>query len=634
MRGARERGTATDVCGIAGVLFHRDDEACPRRGRPPPAFTRTLRDVLQHRGPDGDGVFVDDGVALVHTRLALVDVEHGRQPMSTPDGRFTLVVNGEIYGHRRLRPLLETRGAIFRTHSDSEVLLWALALALLRDDDEPPRTPVDIEGEYAFCLWDARARRAVLGRDPLGVKPLVWAHHDGAIWFASELKALTAVLPSIPLDPGAAASTFAAPALSGGDVPFLGAHAFPRGVSPVLADLRAADRTPVQVRLRRPDRAGPAPPRARDIAGSLERAVAERLDADVPVGAFLSGGVDSSAIVAAALRARRDAMAGEGGRLRCYSIRFDDDPGTTPGSIVVGDDAPYSELLAERWPIELVRVQASRRQLVDDLEDLTASQDRIVAWEQELSQRALAQAASRDVSAILVGDAADETHYGYAFALDRSTCASPRALAERFGFSARRGLVRQELRWLVDERLQHFDARTVDAFTADDGSHGALRRNRRAMAALLRERWLTRLLHNGDMHTMAFGLEARVPFADSRVVTAADLVDVDAAFREDGDPRGPEKAALRDAVAPWLPPEIVARRKSALPRDEGLGHAWRDRCRALLAEPVARERLALVLDVDAVDAFVTSCESVDDEKRAILFSVIGMEGFLRHHGPR
>jgi asparagine synthase (glutamine-hydrolysing) len=627
------------MCGIAGVLFHRAGRECPRRGAPAPRFTRLLIERLKHRGPDGHGVFVDDGVALVHTRLAMLDREHGAQPMSTPDGRFTLVVNGEIYNHRRLRPILEARGAQFRTQSDAEVLLWALALATQDAgagavDVTRLGGGVAIEGEYAFCLWDAKARSAIFGRDPLGVKPLVVsAGVAGELWFASEVKALRAVLPADgnagAVDHAAVVDAFVAPALSGDTVPFLGVYAVTPGASFAI-DVGGRTHGVGLGALKHGRGGGDVVDVERDIGAALRAAVADRFDADVPVGAFLSGGVDSSSIVAAAIQAG----AAEKERLRCYSIRFDEGSrGAVEGSIVVGDDEPYTEMLAERWPIELVRVHASRASLVEDVENLFASQDRIVAWEQELTQRALAEAATLDVRAVVVGDAADETHFGYPFAFEAPTCHSPQALLERFGLSRRVALLRES----VAARASTIAERAVDftpgeRFVADDGTRGTLRANRRAMESLVRARWLTRLLHNGDLHTMAFGVEARVPFADSRVVAAASLVDVDDAFVDDGHARGPEKRALRAAVAPWLPREIVERRKSALPRDEGMGPLWRELVVAMLADKRRRERVAEFLDLGALAVFLAdTAAGVDDGERAILFSVIGIDGFLRHH---
>lgn len=622
------------MCGIAGVLFLDDtDRGALRRRHPPPAFLASLQGRLAHRGPDGAGVFVDDGVGLVHTRLALNDLAGGHQPLSTPDGRFTLVVNGEIYDHRRHRLRLQSQGARFSSASDAEVLLWTLALHGIDGLDA-------IEGEFAFCCWDALARQAILGRDLLGVKPLVWHRHGPTVWFASEAQALVAVLPtvgtSVAVDLDVVADTVLCPPLSGSDrLPFVGVESVPAGAV-VVADGRGPARVVRQARHRLGDITVSAPS-PRDLRNALQLAVDDRLDADVAVGAFLSGGVDSTSIVAMALT-------GATGPVPCFTIRFDahddDDtnggrarmPGSTSGSIVVGDDAPFVESLARTWPLDLTRVQASRRALLDELEALWASQDRLAAWEQELSQRFLARAAAATVKAVLVGDAADETHFGYAFALAPDVVGHPADFMNRFGARRRQRLLLPDLRGrydaVVDDALRVAD---------DDGTPfgPGLHRGRMAMSTVILRRWLPRLLHNGDLHTMAFGLEARVPFADRRVLAVAARVGLGDGWSDDVDDADPvpEKRFLRRAVADLVPDAIRRRRKSALPRDDGLGDAFQARLAADLLGADTRARLARVFDIDAIDALANPAVTpIDDEVRAVLFSVLSVDGFLRHHG--
>jgi asparagine synthase (glutamine-hydrolysing) len=594
------------MCGIGGVLFHRDDDNGPRRGRPAPPFSRVLLERLAHRGPDGRGVYVDDGVALVHTRLALSDPGGGAQPLQTPDGRFVVVVNGEIYNHASLRRSLSARGALFRTRCDAEVLLWALAIDGVDGVDQ-------LEGEYAFCFFDVVARTAFLGRDPLGVKPLVVAEHAGAVWFASEVKALRAVLPKSPeLRVDVVVEALVCPALLGEAVPWSGIDNVPAGA--VVAVDGDGSRIVRRAGFRRPI-AAPTPELLRE---ALASAVRDRMVADAAVGAFLSGGVDSSAIVQAALSSSTSSAP-----LPCFSIRFDEGHAGLAGSIVSGDDVPFSEQLARAWPIELVRVHAGRASLVDDIDALGASADRLVAWEQELTQRALARSASTRVKAVLVGDAADETHFGYAFALAPEVCASPRAFMDRFGAKRRRRLLRPELLPIacrLETTHRSIAEQAGTPFGDDVGT------NRRAMTTLLQQRWLPRLLHNGDLHTMAFGLEARVPFADRRVLDVAAGVPLEQGFVDDD--RVPEKHFLRRAVAPWLPPAIVSRRKSALPRDEGLGPLFRQRLRERLLDEERRARLAVFINVPALEAAIDPAVDVDDAGRAILFSLLALDAFL------
>lgn len=604
------------MCGIAGVVQLGNGSERPQRDQPEPAWCERARRVLAARGPDGHGSFVDDGIALVHTRLSLRDLAHGQQPLHTPDGRFTLVVNGEIYDDGRLRERLLVRGAQLRTRSDSELLLWSLAL-------EGPEGLDRLEGEYAFCFWDRLERRALLGRDPLGVKPLLLARQRGGAWFASEVKALLTMLPERPaLQAEGVVEALVAPALSGvARTPFRGIDSLEAGS---VLELREQGERVIRTRVFsfHPGTTSASTPAA--LREALADASHERLQADVEVGAFLSGGVDSTALVAAGL-ARGHTP------LRCFSIRFDHHVGAakrthSAGSIVLGDDAPFVEELASRWPIALTRVHASRAALLAEIDALGATQDRIAAWEQELSQRFLARAAARDVKAVLVGDAADETHFGYAFALTPEVSRSPAALLERFGFSARRALLRRELWPLADALDAEYRALTEQAGFAY-GQHE--RDNRLATSTLLVKRWLPRLLHNGDVHTLAFGLEARVPFADQRVLALASQVAVEDAFAPF---RGvPEKAFLRRAVVGLVPENILARPKSALPRDDGMGPLFRTRLAELLRMPAARTRLALFFEPRALDVLIEQRASPDDTTRACLFSVLAFEAFLRHH---
>ncbi len=177
------------MCGIAGILSFD-------QGRPPSADELwAMVGTLRHRGPDEENVLVRDEAGLGHTRLSIIDLSGGKQPMSTADGALTVTFNGEIFNHVELRADLERRGAVFRTRSDTEVILQAYALDDLRCVES-------FNGQFAFALWDARRHRLVLARDRYGVRPLYLARPEGRLAFASEVKALHQ-LPDVPrrLDP-------------------------------------------------------------------------------------------------------------------------------------------------------------------------------------------------------------------------------------------------------------------------------------------------------------------------------------------------------------------------------------------------------------------------------------------------
>src|SRR5712691_1014744 len=167
------------MCGIVGIL------ALDPREPVDPERLRRMRDALRHRGPDGEGLYLDGPVGLGHRRLAIVDVEGGRQPMANEDGTAWITFNGEIYNHAQLRPGLEARGHLYRTRSDTETILHLY-------EEEGDRCVERLQGMFALALWDRPRHRLLLGRDRLGIKPLYYAITDRELLFASEIKALLA----------------------------------------------------------------------------------------------------------------------------------------------------------------------------------------------------------------------------------------------------------------------------------------------------------------------------------------------------------------------------------------------------------------------------------------------------------
>src|SRR4051812_39026217 len=297
------------MCGIAGVL--RRDGAI---AADPSA---ALAAALAHRGPDGRGVWRSPArdVVLVHTRLAIIDPSPGgAQPMADPAGRHRIVFNGEVYNHRELRRSLELRGERFVSSSDTEVLLRLLAL-------DGPAALAAVRGMFALAWWDAESRALVLARDRFGIKPLYVATADGSIAFASEIHALlTSGLAGRTIDPAGVLGF-----LSWGTVPpsltyIAGVESLAPGswtrwtpdggrTTQPFADVAGVYARPVS---------GCTEPELRARAGTaVQQAVAAHLVADVPVGLFLSGGIDSSAILSAAVEA------GASG-INTYTVRFDD----------------------------------------------------------------------------------------------------------------------------------------------------------------------------------------------------------------------------------------------------------------------------------------------------------------------
>src|SRR5512138_752891 len=220
------------MCGVAGVVSLR-----PGLPPPPREACGAMVAALRHRGPDEAGLYRDARAALGHARLAIVDLATGQQPLSNEDGSLWVVFNGEIYNHVELRAELEPLGHRFRTRSDTEVIVhaweaWGEA-AFAR-----------FNGQFAIALWDARAGRLVLARDPFGVRPIYACEHEGRLWFASEVKALFAGAPSLPrrLDPAGLAETFTFWSVVPPQTVFEGVRELPPGHLAVVERGRTRDR--------------------------------------------------------------------------------------------------------------------------------------------------------------------------------------------------------------------------------------------------------------------------------------------------------------------------------------------------------------------------------------------------------
>lgn len=607
------------MCGIAGIV---------RYDRPASASRVQLGEMqrrIAHRGPDGRGEAVFAHAALAHTRLAMVDPSNGAQPMT--DGRFTVVYNGELYNHDCLRARL--RGP-WRTRCDTETLL-----AAWREWGEGCVDQLD--GMFALFVWDDLLEVGYAARDRLGVKPFAYVLGDafgepvedrgGAIAFASEAQALLPVIGRARGHREAILEYLVAPAFSGvarspldGVTYLLPGHVMrvSRGgvstrrywrwqAASAAGPNRGPNRNPTREEAREVvsearemgSEAREVGSEAREVASvmspdevreAFDHAVSSAMRSHEALGVFVSGGLDSTAIAAAMARTSDE-------RVPAWSIVFDGQADWHDSRLVVSDDTPFARLAAAELGLDHHEVRFDRARIIADLAEVARVNDALPAWEQELSQRALARAASKRVKAVLVGDAADETHYGYHFVLDAP---DPWAVVERLGS------VPVVDRDVVHRRL----AAEYDALAGETGVAGITR--------LVVERWLPRLLHNGDVHCMAFGLEARVPFAANRLLELAQHVTPT---------QGADKRVLREALRGRLPEPIRVRRKSALPKDQAVGEAYRARVIEVLRDPHP-----IVRELVDVGALPVRAVVLDERERAVLFRVIALHDWAVAHG--
>lgn len=584
------------MCGITGIV-RRDGAPADRD------LLERMTAVLTHRGPDDGGLYLEGPVGLGHRRLSIIDLSpQGRQPMANEDGTCWLVLNGEIYNHQALRHRLQARGHVFRSRSDTETVLHLY-------EEEGPSCIRALRGMFALALWDQRRRRLLLARDRLGKKPLFYQDGPDAFRFASAPQALLQD-PAVPVEPDLAVlqEVLTFRCVLRGRSAFQGLQKLPPGHLLLLEDGRV--RLERYWRLRfTPKHAAAGPELAEALLESLREAVRLRLESDVPLGAFLSGGLDSSLVVALMSEAG-------GGPVRTFAIGFAED---------AFDERPFARVVAQRF--------GTQHQEAVLRPDAAALLPRLVwhygepfADASAIPMFAVAEAARAEVAVALTGDGGDEGFGGYeryaallmATRLQGVPGMLRRAAAmvgQRFAQAGGPRLLQRAMRWgsgLADAPARRYarwlatgDPETLTSLLTPD-----------AAAALavpdplmpLEEIWeagdapgpLDRALQTdveaylpGDLltkvdgATMAVGLEARAPFLDHTVIEfAARLPE---AFKVQG---WQKKILLRRAAAPLLPREILDRPKHgfAVPLDAWLLGPLREMAADLLLSPRATSR--------------------------------------------
>jgi asparagine synthase (glutamine-hydrolysing) len=372
------------MCGIAGILDIRARRPIEK------TVLVAMRDVIRHRGPDGEGVHLEPGVGLGHRRLSIIDVAGGAQPLYNEDGSVVVIYNGEIYNYRSLVDELVSLGHRFRTRSDTEVIVHAW-------EEWGERSVERFNGMFAFALWDRNRGQAFLARDRLGIKPLYYAElPDGRVLFGSELKALLAH-PGLPreIDPFAVEEFFA-----------LGYVAEPRSIYRAVKKLEPghtliADRRGLTLRrywdvVLGARHRGSEEELGEELVARFREAVQKRLMSEVPLGAFLSGGVDSSSVVAMMAQVSPDPV-------NTCSIRFGEKD---------FDESRYAAEVADRYRTNhrLATVAVDDFGLVDRLASLY---DEPFADSSSMPTYRVCELARRGVTVALSGDGGDESFAGY-----------------------------------------------------------------------------------------------------------------------------------------------------------------------------------------------------------------------------
>jgi asparagine synthase (glutamine-hydrolysing) len=591
------------MCGIAGIVSaHR---LSPDDGR----RVVSMRDVLAHRGPDAAGIFEDAHAALGHRRLSIVDLAAGRQPLSNERGTVWISFNGEIYNHAELRPELEGHGHVYRTRSDTEAIVHAYE----QWGDDCVR---HLRGMFAFAIWDADRRRLLLARDRLGIKPLYWAKSGDRLIFGSEIKAILASgLVPAEANEGAIPELLGTRSIAGEETLFRGIHKLLPGHVLTFEDGAVTTRRYWDVPIGQ-DRAAAARPVAEDVRefrARLEDAIRVRLMSDVPLGVFLSGGIDSSAI--AALMARMIDRP-----LQTFSVAF---------KARAYNELEYARTVATSIGADAHEIVIDDRDFFGALPRLVWHEDEPIAHPSSVPLFFVSKLARERVTVVLTGEGSDELLAGYGRyprallnwragsiysrvvprPLRDSVAAAVRRAPGRLGRYARRSFLGMEHRAettffdafagvdLAGQRSLLSDrfAPLVDAGLAYEGPMAHFNRAADERDAGILDRllyadmktYLVELLMKQDQMSMAASIESRVPFLDQHLVEFA------AALPPDRKLSGfSTKRILREAVKDVLPASILERPKMGFPVPFAAWTrgAWRTTVRDVLLDRRSRER--------------------------------------------
>ncbi|MDP2270263.1 MAG: asparagine synthase (glutamine-hydrolyzing) [Archangium sp.] len=381
------------MCGIAGIV------SLGERGAPPSRELLTrMAGAMEHRGPDEFGVYRDARAGLAHSRLSIIDLSTGQQPLSNEDGTLWISFNGEIFNYVELRAELEQLGHRFRTRSDTEVIVHAW-------EAWGEAAFEKMNGQWAVALWDSRSQTLVLCRDRVGVRPLYYAEHEGQLLFASEVKALFAGAPSFPreLDPIGLDETFTFWTVVPPQTVFKGITELEPGHARVwrrgafVHDV--AYWKPIYPEGATHRFSGSLQDATEALSFALEEATRLRMvRADVPVGSYLSGGLDSSVVAALAQRAKPSGF-------RTFSLRFAD---------AEYDETPYQRAMVERLGTEHSEVLVSRKQIADVFPSVVRFTERPILRTAPAPLFLLSKLV-RDsgIKVVLTGEGADEMFAGY-----------------------------------------------------------------------------------------------------------------------------------------------------------------------------------------------------------------------------
>ena len=570
------------MCAIAGILGLPISDRTAAR----------LLDTMKRRGPDDQGIYKEEDVTLLHSRLAIIDPEGGGQPMSVTLGKetYVLVYNGELYNTSELRHELRSLGHQFSGHSDTEVVIHAY---IEWGQDCVHR----FNGIFAFAVWETHSRRLFLARDRIGVKPLFYTIFRDGLIFASEIKTILA-FPGIPSEldrEGAIQLLMLGPGRLPGSGVFRNIRELEPGFCGYFEDENL--KTRCYWKLRDREHRDSLEETLDKVRFLVTDAIRRQMISDVPVGTFLSGGLDSSIISAVCAKE----MAEKGEVLRTFSVDYrDNDRYFRSGKFQPESDTAYIDIMRKTLHSDHTLTVLSPEDLIGELENATMARDLPGMADVDFSLLAFCREIRKDVKVALSGECADEIFGGYPWYRDPE-------IRDRAGFPWAQNTA-QRAALLCPTLAEHTMAEemVMDAYldTCRESSvlPGTSPRERRMKEMVnLNFRWFMQtLLDRKDRMSMYCGLEVRVPFCDYRI--AEYLYTVPWEYK---DLLGKEKGLLRKAMDGLLPETVLWRKKSPYPKtfDPRYTAMVRNRVELLLKDStsplfhlVNREELRNLLD--------------------------------------
>ena len=561
------------MCGICGIFLAERDARVERE------TLAAMNDQIIHRGPDDGGLFVEGRVGLAMRRLSIIDVQAGHQPLPNEDENIWIVFNGEIYNHQELRGELEAAGHRYRTKSDTETIVHLY--------EQYGRDCVNhLRGMFAFAIWDRPRRKLFIARDRLGIKPLYYRYADGVFLFGSEIKTLLAY-PGVKAEFNQAglAEYLAFGHLAGEDSFYAGVKKLLPGHTLELDESGKISIHPYwDLSVAADTDEKPRSHYVKQYRELLEQCVDSHLMSDVPLGVFLSGGLDSSVIAALTAKSRSEPI-------QTFAVGYGEE---------AFSELPFARQVAKHIGSEHHEVRLSRQEFFDSLPSLIWHEDEPIVWPSSVSLYSVAKLARERVTVVLTGEGSDETLAGYT----RYAWTLKNAAWDRIYRSATPAVLRKAVRAVINgsglpanlrRKLEHtflvrdggswpsfyfdnfysaFSAQEQDELLSDnakaasrDAYAGSMQHWEHSSGDLLHrllytdiKTYLVELLMKQDQMSMAASIESRVPFLDHKLVEFTASIPAQYAIKGFAG-----KQILKEAVEDLLPHDIIYRKKMGFP---------------------------------------------------------------------